>query len=231
MMKAKDAYKLTSGSLLPTAVCSRLYNHFKLKQAETGKPQHWPFPLDIERGEYLKEANLTRKFGRVFTDSGASFFCVGISGSHLNAWIEFPGDEETAQGNAKVDKVPLSAFASGKVSLLGEPLKANLSPKRLRHTVSATGAATGLLTWVAHATEFIPVIGEVAAVIGAGATTAASMIAERHCRVGMESEDGRTYLVADMHQTAWFIMDAILNTPPETEFVTTPSGSPVPVTP
>lgn len=231
MMKAKDAYKLTSGSLLPTAVCSRLFNAIKLKQAETGKPQHWALPLDIERGEYLKEADLTRKFGRVFTDSGANFFRVGISGSHLDAWIEFPGDEETAQGNVKVDKVPLSAFASGKVSLLGKPLKANLSPKRLRHTFSATGAVTGLLTWAAAATEFIPVIGEVATVIGAGATTAASMIAERHCRVGMKSEDGRTYLVAEMHQPTWFIMDAILSTPPETDFVTTPSESTVPVTP
>ena len=231
MMKAKDAYKSISGSLLPTAVCSRLYNHFKLKKAETGEPQYWNFPLDVERGEYLKEADLTRKFGRVFTDSGASFFCVGISGPHLDAWIEFPGDEETAQGNVKVDKVPLSAFASGKVSLLGEPLKANLSPKRLRHTFSATGAVTGLLTWAAIATEFIPVIGEVATVIGAGATTAASMLAERHCRVGMESEDGRTYLVAEMHQPTWFIMDAILSTPPETDFVTMPSGSTVPVTP
>lgn len=231
MMKVKDTYKLTPGSLLPATVCSRVYNALKLEQAEKGKQKHWYFPIDVERGEYLMEADLTRKFGRVFTGSGASFFCVGISGSCLDAWIEFQGDEETAQGNLKIEKVPLSAFASGRVTLLGEPLKANLSSKRVRHTVSATGAVAGLLSWVAAVTEFIPALTEIAAVIGASAATVVSMIAERHCRVGMESEDGRHYLVAEMHQPAWVIMDAILHTLPETDFATMPSGSTVPVTP
>lgn len=211
-MKEKP-YELTAGSLLPADFCSRVYNHLKINRAQKGKPTHFAFPLRVERGAYLKKADLTRKFGQLITGSETAAFCIGINGPHLEAYIEFPGDEETRQGDRILDKVPLSTFASGKAFLLAESKNVDLQPKSLRRGLGAASGTAGLLGWVANITEFIPTVGEVATIIGVSAAAFGAVTVKQYCRIGLESEDGRTYLVAEMHQTGWYLMDALLHAP------------------
>ena len=131
-------------------------------------------------------------------------FRVDIAGEHLAAWLQVTS-EKKFKGERIVERIQLREFLSGEVHLLEERILANLTLKRLR---TAAGLA-GALGFVAALTSWIPGIAETSIIVG----VAVSTLVGKYARIGMKTECGKTYLVGQIRQDGWYLMDAILNAP------------------
>ena len=189
-------FKNTAGSLHISDLVRKVLASHKIKNS-TSKPRPLEIPMRASVGDYLLFADPQRRFSRVIKGENAGLR-VDLHKESINAWLEFPNGEKIA-GEEILVQIPVNSLTQ--LQRVNQQTVINILPSRLRKSF----AGAGIVATLAMFTDFIPIVAEIALVLG----VSVAILLER--RIQFLATDECYVLLIDAPELCWYLIDALIH--------------------